>query len=45
LSNQNPLRRFIAPVEIANLVAYLAADAAAGIHGQTVAVDGGTSMA
>jgi 3-hydroxybutyrate dehydrogenase len=44
LAAMNPLHRFIAPIEVANLVAYLASDAAAAIHGQTLAIDGGESM-
>jgi 3-oxoacyl-[acyl-carrier protein] reductase len=38
---QIPLRRFGGPEEIAELVAFLASDAAAYITGQTITVDGG----
>jgi len=39
-----PLRRFGTPKEVANLVVFLASDAAAYITGQTLAVDGGLYM-
>ena len=44
LAAMNPLGRFIAPIEVAHLVAYIASDAAAAIHGQTLSIDGGESM-
>ncbi|MBL9037748.1 MAG: SDR family oxidoreductase [Archangium sp.] len=44
LMAMSPLGRFIAPIEVANLVAYVASDAAAAFHGQTVSLDGGESM-
>jgi NAD(P)-dependent dehydrogenase (short-subunit alcohol dehydrogenase family) len=37
----SPLRRLITPAEVAALVAYLCSDAAASIHGQAIALDGG----
>ncbi len=45
LAAMNPIRRFIAPIEVAHFVAYIASDAAAAIHGQTLSIDGGESMA
>jgi NAD(P)-dependent dehydrogenase (short-subunit alcohol dehydrogenase family) len=37
----SPQQRLIAPAEVATLCAYLVSDAAAGIHGQALALDGG----
>ncbi len=39
-----PLRRFGTPVEVAQVVAFLAGDTAGYITGQVIAVDGGMSM-
>jgi NAD(P)-dependent dehydrogenase (short-subunit alcohol dehydrogenase family) len=39
----NPLKRAGAPVEIANVVAFLASDEASYVNGQAIAVDGGLS--
>lgn len=44
LAKMNPIRRFIAPIEVAHFVAYLASDAASAIHGQTLSIDGGEAM-
>lgn len=44
LAGMNPIGRFIAPIEVANFVAYLASEAAAAVHGQTLSIDGGESM-
>lgn len=44
LAAMNPIKRFIAPIEVAQFVAYLASDAASAIHGQTLSIDGGESM-
>lgn len=39
----NPLKRYGAPVEIANVAVFLASDEASYVNGQAVAVDGGLS--
>jgi len=41
LERLNPQGRLVAPAEIAAMVAYLCSDAASGINGQALAVDGG----
>jgi NAD(P)-dependent dehydrogenase (short-subunit alcohol dehydrogenase family) len=41
LAGFSPLHRLVAPDEVAALVAYLCSDAAAAIHGQAFAIDGG----
>ncbi|MGD9117779.1 MAG: SDR family NAD(P)-dependent oxidoreductase [Dehalococcoidia bacterium] len=40
-----PLKRFTTPQDIANMVVFLASDAASDITGQTFSVDGGQTMA
>lgn len=40
----NPQKRLLDPTEVAEVVAFLASDKAAGIHGQSVHIDGGTWM-
>jgi NAD(P)-dependent dehydrogenase (short-subunit alcohol dehydrogenase family) len=39
-----PLRRTGTPDEMANMIVFLASDAASYITGQTIAVDGGPSL-
>ncbi len=41
LKTSVPLGRFIEPVEIAQMAAYLASDAASGVTGQSFVIDGG----
>ena len=43
LGQLNPLKRAGAPVEIANVAAFLASDEASYVNGQAIAVDGGLS--
>jgi len=45
LAGFSPQQRLIEPVEVARLVAFLVSDAAAGINGQAVNIDGGAVMA
>jgi len=40
---QIPLGRFLQPKEVTDLVLFLASDAAAMIHGETVLLDGGAN--
>jgi NAD(P)-dependent dehydrogenase (short-subunit alcohol dehydrogenase family) len=44
LERMSPQGRLVAPEEVADLVAMLAGDAAASIHGQAIAIDGGQTM-
>ena len=44
LVRMNPQHRAVEPEEVAHVVAMLCADAAAGLHGQAIAVDGGQVM-
>ncbi|MCC6526588.1 MAG: SDR family oxidoreductase [Polyangiaceae bacterium] len=44
LENMSPKRRMVEPDEVAHLVVCLCAEAARGIHGQAVALDGGQTM-
>lgn len=41
LVGMTPQERLIAPAEVAEAVAYLCSDAAGGVHGQTLVIDGG----
>ncbi|MCI4645655.1 MAG: SDR family oxidoreductase [Hyphomonadaceae bacterium] len=40
----NPMQRLIEPNEVAEMVAFLASDGAAGINGQAIAIDGGETI-
>jgi NAD(P)-dependent dehydrogenase (short-subunit alcohol dehydrogenase family) len=42
--SQIPLGRFLQPYEIANTIAYLAADASSAITGQSIIIDGGFTI-
>jgi NAD(P)-dependent dehydrogenase (short-subunit alcohol dehydrogenase family) len=44
LEQMSPQRRMIQPAEVAHAVAMLCADAARGIHGQTLVIDGGAIL-
>ena len=44
LEAMSPQRRLLDPAEVAHLVAALLPDAARGIHGQTLAIDGGQTL-
>jgi 3-hydroxybutyrate dehydrogenase len=44
LAKMNPMGRIISPAEVAELVAYLASEAAAAVTGQTLGIDGGEAM-
>jgi len=44
LAEMSPQKRMIRPEEIAHVAVMLAADEAAGIHGQTIVIDGGQVM-
>jgi NAD(P)-dependent dehydrogenase (short-subunit alcohol dehydrogenase family) len=45
LEAMTPQGRMLAPDEVAGLVAYLCDDAAAGVHGQALVIDGGQVLA
>lgn len=44
IANTTPLRKVTTPEDLANMVSYLASDAAKGITGQNITVDGGLTM-
>ncbi len=44
LAAMNPMGRIIKPEEVAELVAYLCTEAAAGVTGQALGIDGGEAM-
>jgi NAD(P)-dependent dehydrogenase (short-subunit alcohol dehydrogenase family) len=44
LENMSPQRRLIQPAEVAHAAVMLCADAARGIHGQTLVIDGGAIL-
>jgi NAD(P)-dependent dehydrogenase (short-subunit alcohol dehydrogenase family) len=44
LAQSSPQNRLIEPDEIASLAVYLSSDAARGINGQAINIDGGSLM-
>jgi enoyl-[acyl-carrier-protein] reductase (NADH) len=44
-ANRSPLRRLVTPEEVAMVAQFLCSEAAAGINGQTLTVDGGAGIA
>jgi 3-oxoacyl-[acyl-carrier protein] reductase len=44
IADSTPLRKVTSPQDVANMVAYLCSDAADGITGQNITVDGGLTM-
>jgi NAD(P)-dependent dehydrogenase (short-subunit alcohol dehydrogenase family) len=44
LEGMSPQRRMIDPAEVAHAALMLCADAARGIHGQTIVIDGGAIL-
>jgi len=44
IAQSTPLKRVTSPEEVAQMVAFLASEAASGITGQNVTVDGGLTM-
>jgi NAD(P)-dependent dehydrogenase (short-subunit alcohol dehydrogenase family) len=44
VTKATPMRRIVAPLDIANVVAFLASDEAGSMTGQTVSVSGGLTM-
>src|SRR5690625_5039175 len=44
IAQSTPLRKVTTPQDVANMVAYLSSDAAKGITGQNITVDGGLTM-
>jgi NAD(P)-dependent dehydrogenase (short-subunit alcohol dehydrogenase family) len=45
IENQTPLRRWATPDDIADVIVFLASDAARFITGETISVDGGLAHA